>query len=616
MYACLLSGASLLLSGCVPSLPLPLTGAAVDTPEPAAAALYTAARQVRQIAAAPDGTLWAATAGGVVRWQGSGMPRQWTTADGLQSNDVRGVLPDPDGGGARIALPTAVQRVQGGSGVLTAPESLAAGAEVRSLDAGFTATSAGLFAEQSVGTDQAPLSDTQGCWRVARDTARDRTWAVTGRFLVCVEKKEIRRFEIPAEALTGIPVALAPYGKGAVLLASTVGLWHFRDGLWSEVPLPHGSAASHVSALCSDGSGGVFAGLYGDGIYPLPFRVPQRQPRWGKAISGLPAPSRQVTSLLAPPDGGLTVGTQRDGVWGKPSTKASWRQYPLPGALPSADIYAIAPYAGSLWSATFDQGLIRLSPDTGEVALITSGSSNGLSAATPRSLVPFGSDLFVRYANGALDRFDGIRWQPAFPPKTLPRPQIFALSTSLDTSRLLLGGWAGWAAFDGVNWEHHWKDSELTDQVITTIAQGPDGAVWVGTQKRGLLRWKEGRYTEYHENAGMTDDWVTCLAPQPDGSLLAGTYTGGLLRWEKNTDRFTPIFRAERFAIRAIATLPDGEYAVATPIGVYRGRPGHTWSLLDARHAGGLEAQALCTTSGGGLWVGTRTALAYVVPQK
>jgi hypothetical protein len=175
-----------------------------------------------------------------------------------------------------------------------------------------------------------------------------------------------------------------------------------------------------------------------------------------------------------------------------------------------------------------------------------------------------------------------------------------------DGHRLYLGLWAGWATTDGKQWEYHFADQVLQGQVITAIA--PQGeTVWLGTQKAGLFAWRGGQLMQYHEAQGLTDDWITCFGTH-ENRLLVGTYNGGVLSWDGT--RFTQVLGLEGFAARSLAFTGEGKALVASPLGVYQ-ETDNGWRLLDPRTSGGLEAQTLCIVPDG-VWVGTRTSLAYV----
>lgn len=519
---------------------------------PPTAALYTAAGAVRALAAAPDGRLWAATGGGVLCWApgGTALPRRWTVADGLDSNDVRAVRIEDHG----VSVVTALgQQVIGPDGRVGA------------------------------------LPATRTTERLVWDGRR--AWAVTPAGLV--RQGDGRRLSWPggaSEAEAGNVTGMAEDADG-IFLATSLGLWRCANGRWQPIPLPPGSPASHVSVLEVAG-GGLVAGLYGDGVY-----------RWDggwRRLPGQPGACRQPTALARTADG-VAVGTQSEGVWRDQGGR--WQQAPLPPTLPSADISCLADFQGALWAGTFDSGLLRLAD--GKARAFT--QADGLSSDSPRGLAIFGGALYARYADGHLDAStDGVSWHPAFSKADLPRPEVYALAS--DGRRLLLGGWAGWAATDGHVWERHYHDPEIQGQVVTAIAAQGD-AVWIGTQKRGLLRYADGRYTAYQESQGLTDDWITCLAVSSD-RLLVGTYTGGLL--EKQGKRFVVRLRPGAFAVRAIAFDPQwGTALAATPLGLYREDAASRWALVDARRSAGTETQAVLPDASG-VWVGTRAGLAYL----
>ena len=394
---------------------------------------------------------------------------------------------------------------------------------------------------------------------------------------------------MPQEAL-GAVTAVAETPK-ALYLATALDLWRRADGHWRRVALPPGSPASHVSALGVRGAD-LIAGLYGDGLYRLDGT------RWER-LTGTPLASRFATAIAFPP-AGIAVGTRSEGVWQRAGGR--WRPLPAPLSLPASDFQAIAEYGGMVWAATLDGGLLQC--QGARVRRWT--RADGLSADSPRGLAVFGNQLYVRHATGETDRYDGTAWHPAFTKADLPRPEVYALAT--DGARLCVGGWAGWAATDGRTWEQHYHDPQLAGQVVTAIAPAPDGAVWLGTQKQGLLRYQNCHYTRFQEVQGLTDDWITCLAVRGT-RVLAGTYTGGLV--EKQGDRFARILDPQGYAVRAVAFAPDGRALAATPLGVYREAASGKWPLLAPDLTGGAESQSLLSLPDG-LWVGTRTALAFV----
>ncbi len=573
----------LLFTGCHRAVPLP-DAVAGSVPAPPAAALYTAVGAIHALVSGPDGTLWAATAGGVVCWRPGQPPVRWTAADGLTGSEVRVV--EPTGVGALAATETGLAQ-------LTVPgqinaERAPASQELRCLltrreGTQWLGTSQGVYVRKN---HVWRLRFPGEAWRMASE--RTQSWAITAAGLRRLGDGKL--FPLPVARENLGPVTAFAAESGGVYLATALGLWQWENGRWHALSLPDGSPASHVSALSVQGKI-LYAGLYGDGVYQWQAGLWRRLPNQPLALG-------RVTAL-APIPGGVAVGTRADGVWDW--TNGKWKARALPNALPSGDIYTLATYRGALWAGTFDSGLLRI--DSQGQKVVT--RADGLRADAPRVLTVFGDCLYVRHTTGQVDcTSDGQTWRPAFTHRELPRSLVSALAT--DGQRLYVGGWASWSAWDGQRWEHHDKDPELAGQVVTAIAARP-GEVWIGTQKQGLFRYASGRYTHFFEVQGLTDDWITCLCVTPV-RVLVGTYTGGLLEW--NGRGFAVRMRPKTYAVRAVCLRPRDRCALAaTPLGVFQ-EDASGWHLLALKRCGGSETQALLPLPSG-LWIGSRTGLAY-----
>jgi len=534
--------------------------------DPPRAGIYTAALDVRSLAPDGRGGAWAATAGGVLHWDASfERPRRWTTSDGLLSNDVRVI--SADGDGARLQTAAGACRITPDGEAQ--PE----------------------LPEISINPDS---PDPPEAWPV---TAEDiRHWRVTGNTLYDLD--EPAPLDLPA-GCGAVITEVARSGHG-LIVASAMGLWRWKDRRWQAVPLPAGSPASHVSALAAKGDI-VYAGLHGDGLYRLE----------GMDWSRVKAPdiSRDLTSIalsghsliVASRDGGVSVSSMdRTG-----TALGAWRRLSAPDCLPSGDIQSMAYWNGMLCAATFDRGIIQIDRNGAHAGGMSEGAP-----ANIRQLIPAGDRLYARDADGHMKVWNNGAWQEASWSVALPRHEVY--SASYSDGDLIVGGWAGWARIRNDQVEAHYKDPALQKHVITAIASVGD-TVWIGTQDIGLLRFRNGVYTEYHEAQGITDDWITAINAG-HGHVLVGTYTGGLLSMEGS--RFQQALRPGRYAVRAIATKEDGSAYMATPLGVYRHSPSSlwtVWTLLDPRVTGGTESQCLCLVDGdtpsAGLWIGSRTAL-------
>jgi len=540
--------------------------------------LYTQTGAVTALAQETDGSIWATTNGGVLRWTaGSISPRCWTTLDGLSSNDFRALA--LTAGEAWIANAHALQRITI-TGEVRDESTAFRNQEIRSLaaapDGCWVGTSTGVYRVTGK-TELVRKDDTRRLLNTC-----DTCWAVTTSELVRLTDGA----HWPLPDTTGNITALA-FCHDTLYLATALGFWQWANNEWSTIPLPAGSPGSHVSALAGDDTE-LIAALYGDGIYRRRGGVWQRPP-------ATPDSLRFVTSLL-PTTHGLVAGTRNDGVWRQEGDV--WRPLSIPPGIPSADIYAVCSYRAAIWASTFDKGLLYWSGGHWRQVMMT----DGLSSDSPRDLVVFHDMLYVRHTTGEVDRFDGKAWRPAFTKRELPRPGIYAMATN--GNRLYLGGWAGWAATDGHFWEYHFSEQQLRGLAVTAIAAG-DGTVWVGTQKQGILAWRGVQVTPYNERQGLTDDWITRIVVMHH-RVLVGTYTGGLLEWTPSG--FHLLFNPQGFAIRDLCQLPGVGALAATPLGIFV-EDGNDWRLIDPARYGGMETQTLYPVPGG-MWVGSRSALA------
>ena len=91
---------------------------------------------------------------------------------------------------------------------------------------------------------------------------------------------------------------------------------------------------------------------------------------------------------------------------------------------------------------------------------------------------------------------------------------------------LWLGTEFGLLRFDGVRnvlWDQT-AGEHLPSHYIRNLLTARDGRLWIGTYK-GLASWKDGKLTEYRELAGQT---VDALLEDREGTVWAGGYAGSI----------------------------------------------------------------------------------------
>lgn len=485
-------------------------------------AVFTATRQINALRLAPDGSLWAATGGGVLRAERGGKWRKWTRADGLPSHEVLDLCWQDGGMVART--PRGEARLAGNRWTVS----------------------------KSATTTTTALQPVEAVWRGVH------------------------------YGVTAAGLEARPAGQGEV----------------RKFALPN-SRGTHITALLGRETT-LLAGLYGDGVWRFDGAG------WSK-MAGVPEAAREVTALAGGAKGVLWLGTRRDGVW--KFDGARWK------ALPPADepfdhnAQAMVRYGGELWISTLEDGLVARTAHSWRHF-----DTPQLSTSAPRQFVSFGGALYARHGGGQVDRYDGKHWTRdvfAF----VPRHKTLCIAQG--GGKLYLGQWGGWSEWDGHNWAHFFAVPELRGVPLMALLPA-GGAVWVGTQSRGLLRCVRApapasdktaavTATVLDERQGLPDEWVTCLASQGD-SLFAGTFVGGLARLaaDEKTER-AQIFPA--LAGENVTALePDGHGGlwIATRSGLWHEKSG----VVKRATVPGLdsEIQTLCA-SGRELWVGTRTGL-------
>ncbi len=118
-------------------------------------------------------------------------------------------------------------------------------------------------------------------------------------------------------------------------------------------------------------------------------------------------------------------------------------------------------------------------------------------------------------------------------------------------NRILIGTMGGFDIYDKTNnvFKHHVNDPDnpnsLSSNNVTSVIQGKDGIIWIGTFADGLNRFDEstGSWTRYQHKSGSdkgpASDMIWSLLEDSDGTLWVGTSSKGLSRFDKETETFS-----------------------------------------------------------------------------
>ncbi|MFT5429778.1 MAG: ligand-binding sensor domain-containing protein [Myxococcota bacterium] len=369
------------------------------------------------------------------------------------------------------------------------------------------------------------------------------------------------------------------------LVAGTLaGQYLFAAGQWTQ------RSSDDVRALASGPAHGELAGTFGRGL--LAKDMAEGTMKYVAAVD-----VRNDTVCVGGPQG---LAVHRDG--------RGWRHVAEQGP-PSNDISSMVHDGEKLWVGTFDSGLAVFDGRWRSVVGVDE-RINGLAIEkTARGPVTWAATArgLVRVEMGRVRRFgraDGLQ------------------STDVHTVTALRGGGVAAGTSAGLilvkngtvqlqNGKHG-----LYVRGVWSIAEGQGKTLWVGTMRgvfhgsRANRRTGRRRWTRLSVASGhLPDDWVTALAVDSAGAVWAGTYSGGTSRLTRNDDGK---WQAEQLGggwvnVAGLTAVGDAMYA-ATMDGLMRWDPAATRWRTIKRAAPGRDVTALVKAPGG-LWVSSRRGI-------
>jgi len=212
---------------------------------------------------------------------------------------------------------------------------------------------------------------------------------------------------------------------------------------------------------------------------------------------------------------------------------------------------------GRLWVALADQGIDLIAPDGNRSAGLRPDPSRPESALPNRLVLAMaeaepgeawiGTALGLYHTSG-----HGTRVARVPLPQDEPLPRIGSIVRQGDI--LWLGTYSGLLRYDiGAGTLRAYRqgpqaEGGLSDNRITTMLLGPDGALWIGT-RNGVNRFDtaSGAVEQMRPEPGRADalpqGFIGSLAFDPRGRLWVGTNSGGIGILDGRGDDGTPRFR-------------------------------------------------------------------------
>ncbi|WLT30498.1 hybrid sensor histidine kinase/response regulator [Geothrix sp. PMB-07] len=447
---------------------------------------------------------------------------------------------------------------------------------------------------------------------------------------------------------------------GRLWVATQDGLAHFNGQQWHPISLPNRQVANYVRTLAFDGSGALWAGTNGDGLFRF-----QNQ-RWESFLGAGRLPVERVNQVLASAgEEGVWIGTHGRGLWryqegqfspvatpegagggivwallhgrwqGRPRLwvgmegalvyleEGRWHAQSLPPALKGVSVNSlwVEPNERRLWIGSWGKGVWRLE----EGRWTALGRAQGLMDGQVTSLVATaGRDrgewtLWAGTFSGLM-RWDGQAWQPVGRRgEVFQRPIYSLLSTRWNAGAESL--WVGtrggglarldlgrWQTLDGASG----LPSNEIRAIVATLAKGRDPDIWVGAERGGLLHLQPSGLTEHPLPGGAQG--IHSLLPVADSegtAIWVGTRVDGVFRWHRDRWERVPLQGLPAVDVLALAQVEwePGQFRVfaGTTKGLFWFDAG-VWRPVGGPLLAGAFIQCLHVSSGrpGALWVGTR----------
>lgn len=540
-----------------------------------------ASNRLTTIHESSDGSLWLSTEQHqLVRYR-NGEFRTYGERDGLPGNEIYGLHLDAEGtlwaGGN-----SGVARFSGDRWEPFAPE---------------------LIRERVLSV----MKDRAGNFWIGTSFAGIKHIGKDGRFTVWDEKSGLDAREI---------LDLLETSSGEILAGTTEGLFKLVDGRWQGIELGPGHPAIHA---IEEGDGGLWLATAGgiihgkDGRFQRetnsapwvfrrdgPFSRDRDGVGWsnsGNRLDRLGVPvfetSDLITSTLHDTEGNVWVGSWDSGLYRIGQSR--FTIYGNEQGLASDKVYPITQDdAGSIWVGTLGGGLARF--EDGRFEVFTPPILVYSIAQDSSGALWVGGDKLCVFEDGRCSSADLPR---------LLREAVEVRAIFEDSlGRLWMGAKGGLLRRKNGVWQEL-GPADGVSGAVRVLAESEDGAVWMGTNGSGLLRYRNGAFEQLTTAGGLPSDVIRSLHEFPRGTLWVGTEERGLARLENiegpvgqiridTIDRRAGLFSD---GIHQILEGGDGRIWMSSNDGIFR-VPAR--QLLDYRE-GGSPVQSIAYTEADGI---------------
>ena len=514
---------------------------------------------VRRLAQTPDGYLWLATRGGLVRFDGARFSTYRAgVVSGLENNTAQDLLVDPDGS-----------------------------LWVATLGGGISHYQQGTFRSYTT-RDGLPSDDVQSLYRDARGVI----WAGTrdGKIARLVQGRFERvSLGIPESSITAF-VETADQSLWIATFGS--GIFRLRDGTLTAFSVGDGLPDPRVAGLYRDRSGKIWtAGWKGVSFWD------------GKRFVADSAVNKSVDYAIGcrkDRDGNLWIAASSGLFRAQKDTVVKLDRNSGLSSDFTSDVFEDRD--GNLWVAT-RAGLDRLR----DGPLRTFSEKEGLVGDSGPIVVGDDGAIWT-ISGGQVDRIAANELSTW--PVALPAGAQTLTLLSQPGSEFLIGltnGVVHWRLHGGAR-----TIPELAGLDVQCLLKARDGSIWIGTGNRGLLRWKPSPGSEASLEVVVRDKSIAALGEDHAGAIWAGSYFGGGL-YKVNGEKVQHLGQAEGLKSSYVYTIladEEGDVWIGSTAGLSWFQNG---TLRTANSQQGLPSDqvfAIVDDSYGRLWFSSFAGIA------
>ena len=566
-----------------------------------------------------DGTLWAATEGGVVAWDvKNNQPMKFTPLEGV------GHLSTYDVAICNMPEPTVVIATEKGLSLYNISANTWDTNPITPEDS-YVATNKidQLFCDQQNGrlligySGVGILDITSGAWQHYTDSeglawngvdgmtvSGSDIWVGGYKGISVIKNGSIQLYNEE----TGIPDetsdALASTSDGSVWVATSGGLVNFQNGsmnVFTRDTVEGLPSSLDALAIAPDGT------IWAASNYSDICQFDPAQKTCTYTYEG--NTDHYLVDITTGDSGDVYYATYGGGIWAYNGSE--WRNlFIQEDQLAGNFVEAFAEDSnGMMWVAT-DKGVQRFDPNNIEADWETFKAGEGGPASNWGQGVFISPSGNVWFANDSkyVSMFDGSGWSRFGPNEGIPG-SVNVIALDKDDVPYI-------GTSEGLLIMQNGSNSLLTDsdglpsKIIRSLLFDDD-ILWIGTTD-GLARLQNGTIETILDSTsdGLPDDNISVIRKADDGTLLLGT-SNGLARYDKGQvttilepQSISGLFGESIKSISDVAAAPDGSLWVSTYGGLYHG-DGQNWEHFST--ADGLPANninAVFVNSAGVVWVG------------